>query len=161
MKPTERERAIAKTLLILYPHLEDYRNMLQQKIMKWVLGSFNSTLPTEQVMEKIIDTNVRRDTIKKLKTEIDLALSRVTPFSKKIIMKYYTQANKQKTLANIAKENGVAERCLFRRIDTAIDELAAQLNTMGINAFTWSHLLIHHTWIKEAFNRNLQPHQSP
>jgi DNA-directed RNA polymerase specialized sigma subunit len=153
MKPTERSRAIAKTLLVLWPHLEDYGQMLEQKIMRHAEDSFHSPAPTEQIMNKIIDINAKKDTIRKLKQEIDCAIERLTPISRKIIKKYYSKTNREKTIKDIAAENGMPERSFFRRIDSATTELAMQLNDMGINAFTWSYLLIHHSLIKSAFDR--------
>ena len=153
MKPSGRELAIAKTLLAMWPHLKGYGEMLEQKIRTKALGSFDSPIRTEKIMERIIDLTVKRHTIANLQKEIDRAIARLPEVTGKVLLNYYGVGNNPRPIKDMAEEHGMSERSFFRKLDSSITELAAQLETMGINAFTWANLVTNHEWIKDAFAR--------
>jgi hypothetical protein len=161
--PGTKERIISRTLLTLWPHLENYGKMLEQKVTRYTMSGFNSVIPTEQIMEKIIDVHAQRDTVRNLKKEIDTALTMLSPASRKMLINYFNGEDKRENRRVISQKRNLSERSFYRRLEAAIDELAKRLNIMGINSFTWSHLLITNDWLKRAYQQatlKMQPDQT-
>jgi DNA-directed RNA polymerase specialized sigma subunit len=152
------ERAIAKTLLVLWPQMSGYCTMLEQKIHKTALGSFGSPNSTRQIMEKIINITAQKDIINNLQKELTHAISKFPPDTQQLLTNFFY--NKQKTANDISAEMNLSRRSFYRRLDSAVDKLARGLKHMGINAFTWSNLTDNHAWIREAFNYQVQPAQT-
>lgn len=153
-----RNKIIAKTLLSIWPGLQDYEEMLAARAMTHALGSFNHTpRGTERLMEQIITLNVKQHTIRNLRNSLDKVINRLDPSVQQVVRNYYQDYEAADNVKNRAAKLGMSERSYFRKLDSAITDLAQKLPRLGINFFTWKYLLDHHPWIREAFTRALQP----
>ncbi len=153
----DKNTAIAKTLLLIWQQIPDYEKMLENRAHTHALCSFSTPMFTKHIMEKIIDINVKRHTLRNLKNQIDKTINEIDLSIQKVIKHYYKQHGEQKTIKELAEEIQISERSFFRKLNQANDILSEKLTEMNINIFTWTDLLLNFKWIKNIFNQQFQP----
>ncbi len=152
-------KVIAKTLLAMAPGLAAYEAMLNTRIQSHALDSFNGNQPTARLIDKIINLNIKQQTIHTLRVRLQHLLDRQDPLTQKVLHSYYHDFASAPNVAVLASRLHLPERTFFRRLSTAQNYVAAHLDYLGINFFTWQYLLQHHRWLKESYLRELQPHR--
>lgn len=148
---------IAKTLLSIWPGLDEYERTLADRAYTHALCSFNTPLRAERVMQKIIDLNVKQHSIRNLREALDKVINQMPAELQTIVRGYYRPYEPVDNVKELAERAGMSERSFFRKLDTAINYVARKLPRIGINFFTWQYLLLNHPWIKESFMRECQP----
>ena len=148
--------AISKTLLTIYPGLSDYADMLGERAHTHALCSCNTPSYTERLIDKIIDLNVKQQTIRNLATQLTRTMEKLPTATQSVIHSYYQTYGIAQNIPEQAKLLGVAERTFYRHLDRATTFIAEHLDHMGINFFTWQDLLHSHAWIRETFTHQCQ-----
>ena len=157
------KNAISKTLLTIYPGLADYATMLSERAHNHALCSCNTPYLTHRIIDKIIDLNVKQQTIHNLATRLQRVMEKLPHDTQSVIHSYYQTYGIAPNIPAQAKLLGIAERTFYRHLDRATEFVANHLTTIGINFFTWQDLLHQHAWIKETFMHQCQlyPLQMP
>lgn len=150
---------IAKTLLTIWPGLDEYERSLADRAYTHALCSFNTPLHAERVMQKIIDLNVKQHSVRNLRDALDKVINQMPTDLQTIVRSYYRPYEPADNVKQLAERAGMSERSFFRRLDAATNYVARKLPQIGINFFTWQYLLLNHPWIKECFTRALQPNR--
>lgn len=150
------QNAISKTLLTIYPGLKDYADMLGERAHTHALCSCNTPFFTERVIDKIIDLNVKQQTIRNLVRQLEKVLGKLPDNTQSVIHSYYQTYGVAQNIQEQAQLLGIAERTFYRHLDRATAYVAQHLHTIGINFFTWQDLLHQHMWIREVFMRQCQ-----
>ena len=150
------KNAIAKTLLSIWPGLEDYANMLGERAHTHALCSCNTPYFTTRVIDKIIDLNVKQQTIHNLAQQLNHTVDKLPLATQAVIRSYYHTYGVAQNIPAQAKQLNIAERTFYRHLDRATAFIADHLSFIGINFFTWQDLLHQHTWIKETFTHQCQ-----
>lgn len=150
------QNAIAKTLLTIWPGLEDYATMLGERAHNHALCSCNTPLLTNRIIDKIIDLNVKQQTIHNLAERLNQVISKLSAGTQAVLHSYYHAYGIAPNIPAQATKLNIAERTFYRHLDRATTFVANHLNTLGINFFTWQDLLHQHQWIKATFT-----HQYP
>lgn len=148
--------AIAKTLLTIRPGLNDYASMLGERARTHALCSYHTPDYTKRIMDKIIDLNVKQQTICNLSAQLNQVIHKLPEATQMVIHHYYRLYETATNIAKLAQKLGVAERTFYRHLDRATTFIANHLNSLGINFFTWQDLLHEHRWIKETFTHQCQ-----
>jgi len=145
------KNAISKTLLSIWPGLNDYEAMLAERAHNHALCSCNTPLLTNRIVDKIIDLNVKQQTIHNLSSRLNHAIEKLPTDTQKVLRSYYRTFGNNANITTQAKQLGIAERTFYRHLDRATESIGNQLHFLGINFFTWQDLLHQHAWIKETF----------
>ncbi|MCQ2381768.1 MAG: hypothetical protein MJ054_00505 [Clostridia bacterium] len=148
--------AISKTLLTIRPGLDEYATMLGERAHTHALCSCNTPNYTTHIIDKIIDLNVKQQTIHNLSERLKHEIAKLSPSTQAVINSYYRTYGIAQNIAEQAKQLGIAERTFYRHLDRATEFINTHLSQIGINFFTWQDLLHHHNWIKETFMRQCQ-----
>ena len=143
--------AISKTLLTIWPGLDDYANMLGERAHNHALCSCNTPCLTNRIIDKIIDLNVKQQSMRNLSTRLNQVVAKLPADTQKVLHSYYQTYGTAPDIPAQAKILGVAERTFYRHLDRATTYVAEHLDTIGINFFTWQDLLHQHAWIRETF----------
>ncbi len=151
--------AITKTLFTIWPGLGDYENMLAERAHNHALCSCNTPLLTNRIIDKIIELNVRQQTIHNLAQRLNRIINKLPTDTQAVIRSYYQPYGIATDIPTQANQLGIAERTFYRHLDRATNYLAHRLEDIGINFFTWQDLLHQHHWIKETFIRQCPPNQ--
>ncbi len=152
-------KIIAKTLLAVYPGLAAYEAMLRTRMQSHALDSFNGRQPTYRLMDKIINLNIKQQTIHTLRVRLQHLISRQDPLTQKVLHSYYHDCESAPNVAVLAARLHLPERTFFRRLSSAQNYVAQHLDYLGLNFFTWQYLLQHHRWLQESYLREMQPHR--
>ncbi len=147
------QTAIAKTLLTIWPGLNDYAAMLSERAHTHALCSCNTPFFTTRIIDKIIDLNVKQQTIHTLAERLNHIIHQLAPVTQAVIRSYYRPYGIATNISVQATRLKVAERTFYRHLNRAITYVSNHLNSLGINFFTWQDLLHQHLWIKETFTR--------
>lgn len=147
------ENAITKTLLTIWPGLTDYETMLAERAHNHALCSCNTPLLTNRIIDKIIDLNVKQQTIHNLLLRLNRVIDKLPADTQAVIRSYYRNYSIATNIPTQAKQLGIAERTFYRHLDRATTYIAHRLDDIGINFFTWQDLLHKHPWIKDTFTR--------
>ena len=153
------ENAITKTLLSIWPGLTEYETMLAERAHNHALCSCNTPLLTNRIIDKIIDLNVKQQTIHNLALRLNRVIDKLPTDTQAVIRSYYRNYGIAANIPAQAKQLGIAERTFYRHLDRAATHVAHRLEDIGINFFTWQDLLHQHPWIKDSFMRQCQPNQ--
>ena len=148
--------AIAKTLLTIWPGLEDYINMMVERARAHALCSYHTPDYTKCIMDKIIDLNVKQQTIRNLSDQLNYVIGKMPDKTQIVIRSYYRLYETATNIIALAKKLGIAERTFYRHLDRAVVFIAKNLTAIGINFFTWQDLLHQHRWIRETFMHQCQ-----
>lgn len=151
--------AITKTLLTIRPGLSDYENMLAERAHNHALCSCNTPLLTNRIIDKIIELNVKQQTIHNLAQRLDRVISKLPTDTQAVLHSYYQTYGIAADIQTQAAKLNIAERTFYRHLDRATNYIANRLDDIGINFFTWQDLLHQHHWIKETFIRQCPPNQ--
>ena len=149
--------AISKTLFTIWPSLADYETMLNERIHNHALCSCNTPLLTNRIIDKIIELNVKQQTIHNLATRLTRVIEKLPADTQAVLHSYYRTYGIATNIPAQAKQLGIAERTFYRHLDRAITHLAQRLDNIGINFFTWQDLLHEHPWIKATFSQQFPP----
>jgi DNA-directed RNA polymerase specialized sigma subunit len=144
-----KSKDFAKTLLTIWPDLDNYRKILEQKIHTKIIESYSSPDATMQIVEKIIDISVRKDTIRNLSRDLESAAAGLPPTPQTVLRSFYYI--KQKTAPKIATEMGISVRSFYRVLDSAVNKFAKRLESIGMNQFTFANLMNTVPWIKSVY----------
>ena len=147
------QNAIAKTLLTIWPGLEDYAAMLGERAHNHALCSCNTPCLTKHIIDRIIDLNVKQQTIRNLSTHLNQVIAKLPASTQAVLRSYYRPYGIATNITVQAKQLNLAERTFYRHLDRAVNFVGNHLHTIGINFFTWQDLLHQHPWIKETFMR--------
>ena len=150
------ENAITKTLLTIWPGLADYETMLVERAHNHALCSCNTPLLTNRIIDKIIDLNVKQQTIHNLALRLQRTIDKLPADTQSVLRSYYRTFGSSTNISVQAHQLGIAERTFYRHLDRATAYIARKLEDIGINFFTWQDLLHQHPWIKETFTRQCQ-----
>ncbi len=153
------ENAITKTLLSIWPGLTEYESMLAERAHNHALCSCNTPMLTNRIIDKIIDLNVKQQTIHNLALRLNRVIEKLPAETQAVIRSYYRNYGIATNIPAQAKQLGIAERTFYRHLDRANTHVARRLNDIGINFFTWQDLLHQHPWIKDTFMRQCPPSQ--
>lgn len=145
--------AITKTLFTIWPGLADYETMLAERAHNHALCSCNSPLLTNRIIDKIIDLNVKQQTIHNLAQRLQRVIGKLPTDTQAVLHSYYQPYGIAGDIPAQAQKLGIAERTFYRHLDRAITYLTNRLEDIGINFFTWQDLLHQHQWIKASFMR--------
>jgi DNA-directed RNA polymerase specialized sigma subunit len=140
---------IAKTLLIIWADIPNYCEILEQKIYQNALCSYNNPNATEKIIDRIIDIAVRKDILKNLSKELERVVSGLPPRQQTILHNHY--CHKQKTATEVTTEMGISVRSFYRHLNSAVDSVTKQLDSMGINSFSWGFITDQNSWIKNVY----------
>ena len=151
------ENAIIKTLLTIWPGLTDYEAMLSERAHNHALCSCNTPLLTNRIIDKIIDLNVKQQTIHNLALRLNRVIEKLPDDTQAVLRSYYRTFGNNTNINVQAKTLGIAERTFYRHLDRATETISRRLDDIGINFFTWQDLLHQHPWIKETFMRQCPP----
>ncbi|MCM1404403.1 MAG: hypothetical protein NC133_02800 [Prevotella sp.] len=149
--------AITKTLLTVWQGLPDYATMLGERAHNHALCSCNTPMLTNRIIDKIIDLNVKQQTIHHLAQRLQRVIAKLPSDTQAVLRSYYQVYGLTASIPAQAKRLGMAERTFYRHLDRATDYVARHLTDLGINFFTWQDLLHQHPWIKETFMRQCPP----
>ncbi len=149
--------AITKTLLTIWQGLPDYAAMLGERAHTHALCSCNTPMLTNRIVDKIIDLNVKQQTIRNLSHRLNRVIEKLPSDTQAVLHSYYQTYGITANIPLQAKRLGVAERTFYRHLDRATAYVGRHLNALGINFFTWQDLLHQHPWIKETFMRQCPP----
>lgn len=149
--------AITKTLFTIWPSLDDYETMLAERVHNHALCSCNTPLLTNRIIDKIIELNVKQQTIHNLALRLNRVIEKLPADTQAILRSYYRSYGIATNIPVQAKQLGIAERTFYRHLDRANEYLARHLTNIGINFFTWQDLLHEHQWIKATFMRQCPP----
>ena len=130
--------------------------MLAERAHNHALCSCNTPFLTNRIIDKIIDLNVKQQTIHNLSVRLNRVIEKLPPLTQEILHRYYRTDGPATNILAVSKQLNIAERTFYRHLDRATDYVARHLHTLGINFFTWQDLLHQHDWIKETFT-----HQAP
>lgn len=147
------ENAISKTLLTIRPGLTDYANMLGERAHNHALCSCNNPMLTNSIIDKIIDLNVKQQTIHRLADRLNQVIAKLPNKTQEVLHSYYRPFGIATNIPAQANRLGIAERTFYRHLDRATVVIEQHLETIGINFFTWQDLLHQYAWIKETFMR--------
>ena len=147
------KNAISKTLLTIWPDLADYEAMLAERAHNHALCSCNTPLLTNRIIDKIIDLNVKQQTIHNLSLRLNRTIENLPANTQAVLRSYYQTLGNNTNIIIQAKQLGIAERTFYRHLDRATEYISRRLDDIGINFFTWQDLLHQHPWIKETFMR--------
>ena len=145
--------AIIKTLLTIWPGLADYETMLVERIHNHALCSCNTPLLTNRIIDKIINLNVKQQTIHNLAIRLNRVIDKLPADTQAVLRSYYRTYGIANNIPAQAKQLGIAERTFYRHLDRATTYLTKRLTDLGINFFTWQDLLHEHQWIKDIFTQ--------
>lgn len=151
------ENAITKTLLTIWPGLDDYAAMLGERAHTHALCSCNTPMLTNRIIDKIIDLNVKQQTIRNLQQRLNRVVEKLPADTQAVLRSYYRPYGATANIPAQAKRLGIAERTFYRHLDRATAFIGRHLNQVGINFFTWQDLLHQHPWIKATFTRQCPP----
>ena len=156
------QTAIAKTLLTIYPGLDDYAAMLGERAHTHALCSCNTPFLTNRIIDKIIELNVKQQTIRNLSEQMEFVIAKLPAGTQAVLRSYYRTYGIAPNIPAQAAKLNIAERTFYRHLNRAINFVSTHLKTIGINFFTWQDLLHQHQWIKETFTRQcpLNPPQT-
>ena len=148
---------------MIYPGLSEYAQMLGERAHNHALCSCNTPFFTHRIIDKIIDLNVKQQTIRNLANRLTQVINKLPAGTQDVIRSYYQTYGIAPNIPAQAQLLGIAERTFYRHLDRATTYLADHLESIGINFFTWQDLLHQHAWIKETFTRQCQlnPQQTP
>ncbi|MDR0384156.1 MAG: hypothetical protein LBH47_02420 [Christensenellaceae bacterium] len=149
MFPSDKRRAVAKTLLLVWPAIEEERRVLNGKIDYYCSRGMNPAWNTEQLMEKIAEVSAKSAMLQNLKKEIDGAVAQLPEKLQRVINAYYTRRKFKEKVVSA----GFAETTFLRHLDLAINAVSLRLDGIGINAFTWQNLLANFTLIRSIFEK--------
>ena len=144
---------MSKTLLNIWPGLDDYTTMLGERAHNHALCSCNTPFLTDRIIDKIIELNVKRQSIHNLSERLNRVIAKLPTDTQAVLRSYYHPYGVASNIPAQAAKLGIAERTFYRHLDRAINYVANHLMTLGINFFTWQDLLHQHPWIKETFMR--------
>lgn len=156
--------AISKTLLTIAAGLDDYATMLGERAHNHALCSCNTPLLTNHIIDKIIDLNVKQQSIRNLSAHLKRIIAKLPTDTKKVLHSYYQAYGIAPNIHIQAQKLNIAERTFYRHLDRASAYVADHLETIGINFFTWQDLLHQHAWIRETFMHQFplnQPRTTP
>ena len=149
--------AITKTLLTIWPGLDDYATMLGERAHNHALCSCNTPFLTNRIIDKIIELNVKQQTIRNLGLRLNRVIEKLPTETQAVMRSYYRTYGICTDIPAQAQRLGIAERTFYRHLDRATAYVARHLPTIGINFFTWQDLLHQHPWIRETFMRQCPP----
>ncbi len=157
------QTAISKTLLIIQPGLDDYAAMLGERARTHALCSCNTPFLTNRIIDKIIELNVKQQTVHNLSLRLKHVVNKLPANTQAVLHSYYHTYGIASNIPAQAKQLGIAERTFYRHLDRATTFISNHLNSLGINFFTWQDLLHQHAWIKATFTHQCQlnPQQTP
>ena len=130
--------------------------MLSERAHTHALCSCNTPFLTQRIIDKIIDLNVKQQTIRNLSNRLTQALEKLPAVTRQVVHSYYRPYGATQNVAIQAHNLALAERTFYRHLDRATTYLAQHLTSLGINFFTWQDLLHSHAWIKETFMHQCQ-----
>lgn len=145
------ENAITKTLFTIWPGLAEYEAMLAERAHNHALCSCNTPLLTNRIIDKIIELNVKQQTIHNLSLRLNRVIDKLPADTQSVLRSYYRSYGLATNIPQQAKRLGIAERTFYRHLDRATMHIARRLDDLGINFFTWQDLLHQHPWIKDTF----------
>ena len=148
--------AITKTLLQIWPGLADYATMLGAQAHNHALCSCNTPMLTNRIIDRIIDLNVKQQSIRHLAEQLNRVINKLPPDTQAVLHSYYRTDGVCANITKQARTLGIAERTFYRHLDRATTYIERHLTTLGINFFTWQDLLHQHPWIKATYL-----HQAP
>ena len=147
------ETAITKTLFTVWPGLHDYAAMLAERAHTHALCSCNTPFLTNRIIDKIIELNVKQQTIRNLEQRLQRVIEKLPTDTQAVLRSYYRTYGICGNIPAQAAQLGIAERTFYRPLDRATAFVSRHLTTIGINFFTWQDLLHQHPWIRETFTR--------
>ena len=104
------ENAITKTLLTIWPGLTDYEAMLAERAHNHALCSCNTPLLTNRIIDKIIDLNVKQQTIHGLNMRLNRVIEKLPTDTQAVLRSYYRTFGNATNISAQAKQLGIAER---------------------------------------------------
>jgi DNA-directed RNA polymerase specialized sigma subunit len=137
---------ISRTLLTIWPDLPRYHKILKEKTHNKVIESYNNPNATMRIIDKIIDLTVQKDTINNLSADLQRAIANLPPQQQTMLRNFYY--NKKKTATDMATEMEISVRSFYRALDSATIQFAKQLESVGINQFTFANLTKTVPWIR-------------
>lgn len=155
---------MTKTLFTVWQGLPDYAAMLGERAHNHALCSCNTPLLTNRIIDKIIDLNVKQQTICNLANRLNRVIEKLPTDTQAVLRSYYQTYGITANIPTQAKHLGMAERTFYRHLDRATAYVERHLDALGINFFTWQDLLHQHPWIRETFMRQCplsQPRTTP
>lgn len=81
--------AITKTLFTIWPSLDDYETMLAERVHNHALCSCNTPLLTNRIIDKIIELNVKQQTIHNLALRLNRVIEKLPADTQAILRSYY------------------------------------------------------------------------
>ena len=143
----------AKTLLTVAPLLEQFCEALKKANHANAIRSFNGTIDTLALCDKIIEQTLRADSLHNLKIKIQRLIDSLPRRESQVLHSHFLD---QQTTTKTAEDLNVTQRTVFRRLKTAVDDFAQKLDTIAINSFTFDELLRRNRWISAEYKRQQQ-----
>lgn len=148
---------LARTLLMVYNHLERVADSIDGMIEANALGSFYVSSSTFQkfgtmaVSDKIIGLSARKVTLINLKILIEDALVGCKKQNADLLMQKYFEKN---TAQAIAESMNLAMRTYFRKLNSAISDFSSNLERQGLTESAALEMLKGEGWIMRVYHQN-------
>jgi hypothetical protein len=143
---------IAQAMLDIWPNLGNYCKGLDRQIYKKAVSSYTNPNATMQIIESIIELVTRKDILQTLLHEMEANVDGLPAQEREILRRFYF--TKQTTAREFAAQMGIPLRSFYRRAANAVELFSMRLDGMGVNAFTWEHLVQTNPWIKTVFDND-------
>ena len=145
---------IARTLLSLWPDLDNYYLGIEKQIFKSAMASYGNPDNTMQIIDKIIELTMRKDVLRALARDINATIGGLPPVENELLHKFYL--TRDKTAREFSAQLGMPLRSFYRKVSNAVQLFSQRLPNMGINTFTWERLLSDNPWFKTVFDNDAQ-----
>ncbi|MDR0461738.1 MAG: hypothetical protein LBG88_00140 [Christensenellaceae bacterium] len=141
------QQATAKTLLVIFPHIDRYCDTIAQSNISHAINSYGCD-DTLGLVERIIEKTYKSQSMHNLKVKIATQIKTAPERIAKVIELHFEKGLRP---IEVARELGISERTTFRLIGDTLQWFARRLDKCGINALTFRQLLANHGWVKNVY----------
>jgi hypothetical protein len=140
----------AKTLLTILPHIDRYCDSTHKVNHIDALNSFYGLSDTYSLMQRIIEKTYRAERLYNLKIKTVKYLDTMPGNRGTVLKLLYI---KKLRPCQVAKDLGLCERTVFRIVKIGINDLAENLEKIGVNEVIFRQLIMQNTWIRTEYEK--------
>jgi DNA-directed RNA polymerase specialized sigma subunit len=144
--------AVAKTILTVMPLVDKFCESCRKVSYQRAYDSQFGFEDAERVCERIIRDVGRADEMHNLKVRVMDYLENMPKGAGALLRFYFIE---ELSTAQIANKINKSQRTVFRHIDRAINQMAEDLDKIGINYFTFKQLITTNVWVRNVFVRKV------
>ena len=145
----------SKTILSAYKYFERIAGAIDKLVIKEAMGSISSQSliysmkSAEAVTSKILDYSEKKIALINAKLLVEKALYSMDKNQALILIKKYINGKKPN---EIISEIGCARRSYYRKLDSAINSFACQINLLGFSEQRLDQMLSDQKWLMKIYN---------